>query len=179
MTRVESSIDELLVDHAHCEKKAAATAINLVFRYDGPYPQLAAPLAALAAEELEHFQLLLRLLEQRGTAFHPVTPGPYAARLLAAARQDEPERAVDTLLCAALIEARSCERMTRLAEELADSALRDFYRSLLASEARHFTSYVDLARSLPAVDVERRLDELATHEAVVIAAVPKQARMHG
>ncbi|TPV95734.1 MAG: tRNA-(ms[2]io[6]A)-hydroxylase [Myxococcales bacterium FL481] len=180
--RVSADLDELLLDHTHCEKKAASTALNLVFRHDATFPHLAAPLAAVAREELEHFERLLELLADRGVAFRAVTPGPYAARLLGGARSGGLARTVDTLLCAALIEARSCERMTRLAEYLPEVGLRNFYRDLLQSEARHFSLYVDMARSLPGVKdaaVEERVRELAAHEADVLANVPAAPRMHG
>lgn len=171
-------LGELLLDHAHCEKKAASTAINLIFRYQ-PQPELMAPLSALAREELEHFEAVLVLLSERGLPFGPLSPSPYAAQLYRAVRSSEPERLLDTLLVCALIEARSCERMALLAEALPDEPLRGFYRSLLASEARHHATYVDLA--LGRFDREvvfARLSELAAHEARVLAEMPSEARMH-
>jgi tRNA-(ms[2]io[6]A)-hydroxylase len=171
-------LPELLLDHAHCEKKAASTAINLVFRYQ-VHPDLMAPLSAHAREELEHFELCLRELAQRGWAFAPLDPSPYAAELFKAIRRGEPERLADTLLVMSLIEARSCERMKLLAESLPDPGLAAFYRSLLTSEARHHTTFVDLAASRIGRDaVKVRLPELAAHEAAVLAALPREARMH-
>ena len=110
LQRALAQIDEILVDHAHCEKKAASTALSLLFRY----PEQAAllvPLARLAQEELGHFADVVAVLAERGVALRHQVPSSYAGALLAAVRQTEPERLVDTLLCAALIEARSCERM--------------------------------------------------------------------
>lgn len=168
----------LLVDHAHCEKKAASTAINLIFRY--PFDEaLMAPLSALAREELEHFEQVLALLAARGIPFGFFDPSPYAAGLHAAVRRGEPQRLLDTLLVCALIEARSCERMRLLAEELPDDELRAFYRSLLATEARHHAIYVDLALARHGRDVVlSRLAELAAHEAEVAARAPIEPRIH-
>jgi tRNA-(ms[2]io[6]A)-hydroxylase len=171
-------LPELLLDHAHCEKKAASTAINLVFKYQW-IPALMAPLSAHAREELEHFELCLRALDERGWAFGPLEPSPYAARLFRAVRHGEPERLVDTLLVMSLIEARSCERMKLLAESLPDPALAGLYRSLLASEARHHTTFVDLAATIVGREaVKQRLPALAAHEAEVLAELPREARMH-
>lgn len=182
-------LDTIVLDHAHCEKKAASTAINLIFRYT-PYPSLMQPLSALAREELEHFELVLDHLRRRGVAFGRLEPSPYAARLLEACRKAEPQRVIDTLLCCSMIEARSCERMQRLAGALrslppddprADPALLDLYESLLACEARHHASYVDLARGLdlvPEAELRERLAEIAAHEAQVIASAPLDPRLH-
>jgi len=176
--RAVANLDELLVDHAHCEKKAASTAVSLLFRYP-EHGGLLVPLARLAREELGHFEEVLGRLEARGAGLRRLVPSPYAARLMAAVREREPERLVDTLLCLSLIEARSCERMTLLAEALTDPSLVALYRGLLASEARHHRTYVELAAAVaPEADVHARLRALATHEAAVIAAVPATARFH-
>jgi tRNA-(ms[2]io[6]A)-hydroxylase len=137
-------------------------------------------LTRLAREELEHFELLLDHLRRRGIPLRRQSPSPYAALLLKAVRCEEPGRAIDTLLCLSLIEARSCERMKLLADALDDADLRALYASLLASEARHHHSYAELAALVaPAHDVRERLRELARHEAAVLAAVPPMPRMHG
>ncbi len=175
-------LDVLLLDHAHCEKKAASTAVGLIFRYP-EYPQLALPLSELAREELEHFELVVKLMRERGQEFRRLRPSPYAARLLEGTRGQEPHRLLDTLLCCALIEARSCERMKLLSERLPDidAELAELYGSLLASEARHHRSYVDLARACELADeatIKRRLAELAEHEARVLAEAPSIPRMH-
>jgi len=173
-------IDEILLDHAHCEKKAASTAMSLIFRYP-ERPALAVPLARLAREELAHFEEVITVLRNRGGQYRRLTPSPYAARLMSAARTHEPARLQDTLLCCALIEARSCERMQLLAENLDDPALVKLYRGLLACEARHFGSYVDLARGedlVPEADLMARLAELAAHEAAVLRETPGELRLH-
>lgn len=177
-TGAASGLEELLVDHAHCEKKAASTAMNLIFRYQH-LPDLMAPLSALAREELSHFELVLALIERRGGVFRPLTPSPYAGTLYRKVRPEEPERLLDTLLVCALIEARSCERMRLLAFGLEDEALARTYRGLLASEARHHATYVNLALArFPRAEVDARLDVLAAHEAEVLAAMPAEHRMH-
>jgi tRNA-(ms[2]io[6]A)-hydroxylase len=171
-------VGELLLDHAHCEKKAASTAVNLIFRYQD-IVELMAPLSALAREELAHFELVLELLVERGEPFGPRPPSPYASALYAAVRSEEPHRLLDTLLVCSLIEARSCERMRLLSEGLDDPRLVALYGGLLASEARHHTTYVDLAADrFGRPEVERRLAELAQHEARVLEEMPREPRMH-
>ena len=178
LERALAHLDQVLVDHAHCEKKAASTAVSLLFRYP-ERTALLPVLSALAREELAHFEQVLGLLDRRGIAYGRLTPSPYATELLAAVRPEEPERLADTLLCLALIEARSCERMRLLSEAVDDAELATFYRGLLASEARHHQSYVSLAATvLPETAVRERLAELAAHEAAVIAAAPALPRMH-
>ncbi len=178
--RALANIDEILLDHAHCEKKAASTALSLIFRYP-ERPSLMLPLSRLAREELAHFEEVVAILRRRGLEFRRQRPSPYAAELMKIVRKGEPLRLLDTLLCCALIEARSCERMQLLAESLEEPGLARLYRGLLASEARHFNTYVELARALELVPEEalrRRLDEVAAHEAEVVAAAPDEPRMH-
>ena len=161
----EAALDLLLIDHAHCEKKAAGTAVNLMFRY-ADRPELVAALSPLAREELEHFESVLGLLEDRGWTYRKLVASPYAAELHKAVRKDEPDRLLDTLIACALIEARSCERMKVLSENMTDPDLARFYGSLLASEARHHQLYIDLATLwFPRDEVHARLAELARHEA--------------
>jgi tRNA-(ms[2]io[6]A)-hydroxylase len=176
--RALAGLDELLVDHAHCEKKAAGTALNLIFRY----PRHAALLDALsriAREELVHFEQVLAILRARGVAFAAQKPAPYAGRLRAETRADDPERLVDVLLCSALIEARSCERFALLVGAMRESALRDFYAGLHAAEARHHRVYVELAGSFaPRDELLARHRTLAAREAEILATTPLTARMH-
>ncbi|MEE2645397.1 MAG: tRNA-(ms[2]io[6]A)-hydroxylase [Myxococcota bacterium] len=174
------AIDEILLDHAHCEKKAASTAINLLFRYPDKTPLLA-PLSALAREELAHFELVLKHLNARSIPFRRLSPSPYAAELMKGAHRDEPARLLDTLVCCALIEGRSCERMRLLSEGLVDREpeLAALYRGLLASEARHHRGYLDLAEALfPKDEVAERLRVLAAHEAEVLATPGPEPRVH-
>jgi tRNA-(ms[2]io[6]A)-hydroxylase len=173
-----AGLDELLVDHAHCEKKAAGTALNLIFRYPR-HAVLLDPLSKLAREELVHFEQVLALLRTRGIAFAPQKPAQYAGRLRAATRTHDPERLVDLLLCSALIEARSCERFALLAAAVPDPELRDFYLGLHAAESRHQRVYVELAGAFTAPDALRaRHRELAACEAEILVQTPLAARMH-
>jgi tRNA-(ms[2]io[6]A)-hydroxylase len=171
-------LDEVLVDHAHCEQKAAGMAVRLLFRYP-EHAFLLAPLSELAREELTHFEAVLRLLESREIPFRRQRPSPYAGRLRALMRSAEPERLIDTLLCCALIEARSCERFKLLADAVDDPELARFYHALLASEARHHQLYVDLAARVGDARTGRaRLRALATLEAQILAEAPALPRMH-
>jgi tRNA 2-(methylsulfanyl)-N6-isopentenyladenosine37 hydroxylase len=172
-------LDEVLLDHAHCEKKAAGAALALLFQYPDQ-ALLQAPLAALAREELAHFEAVLAQLARRGQAFRRQRASPYAGRLRGATAAREPARLVDTLLCAALIEARSCERLGLLGEGIPDPPLAACYRALHAVEARHHALYVELACRIAAREaVAARLQELAEHEARVLAELPALARLHG
>jgi tRNA-(ms[2]io[6]A)-hydroxylase len=176
--RAAPQIDELLVDHAHCERKAAGTAVRILFQYPERIA-LQAPLAALAREELAHFEEVLEQLAKRDIAFGRQQPSEYAGRLRSTARSRDPERLVDTLLCCALIEARSCERLGLLAAALPDPELAGFYSGLARAEARHQGVYLELAETAaPRAEVRARLAELAAHEAHVIATVRPAARLH-
>ena len=138
---VDTNLDEILIDHAHCEKKAAGCALNLIFAYVDQ-EDLCREMAEIVNEELEHFVMVLDLLKKRGIKFRRLKPGSYGRQLNDLVRKTEPERAIDRLLVASLIEARSCERFHLLAEYVQDKELSDFYASLFESEARHHTTYV-------------------------------------
>jgi tRNA-(ms[2]io[6]A)-hydroxylase len=170
--------DTVLIDHAHCERKAAGAALQLMFRYpcDG---ELAAVLSPLAREELEHFELVQRLLIRRQIPLRPLAAPPYGAGLARLVRRQEPVRLLDSLLVAGLIEARSHERMALLASHSPDPELAALYGDLLASEARHFGLYWVLAeRRFPRPQLIGRLEELAQAEAALLSAVHPQPRMH-
>ncbi|MEI8228521.1 MAG: tRNA-(ms[2]io[6]A)-hydroxylase [Planctomycetota bacterium] len=176
--QVDTALDEILIDHAHCEKKAAGVAMNLLFSYVDNVA-LARAMTEIVNEELEHFRLVLDLLERRGVPFRKLTPSSYGQRLHELIRKEEPGRAVDRLLVAGLIEARSCERFALLADHVADQELRDFYRGLFESEARHHSTYVRLAGDFAAEDaVRERLHWLAAAEAAIIATGDPLPRMH-
>ncbi len=167
----------LLVDHANCERKAAATALNLMSRYVGSYPLLQ-KLSRLAREELRHFEQVAAIMQRRGVAYRQIGASRYAARLREAVRRDEPGRLVDTLLVGAIIEARSCERFARLAPAL-DDELAEFYRSLLKSEARHFGDYLRLARgNASEAEVRLRLGQLLELERGLIESPDRSFRFH-
>ena len=180
LPRAAANLDDVLLDHAHCEKKAAGAAIKLLFAY--PHHRfLQEPLAELAREELEHFQQVLSILDARGVKYQTIRPSPYGMALHAQVRRDEPVRLLDLLCVSALIEARSCERFQLLAFGLGDGDrdARELYASLLASEARHHGTYLALASELVGRGVaEARLDEIGRHEADVISASCEWVRLH-
>lgn len=168
----------LLLDHAHCERKAAGAALQLMFRYPGD-GELAAVLSPLAREELEHFELVLALLARRGIAMRPLAAPPYGAGLARQVRREEPQRMLDSFLVAGLIEARSHERLALLAHHSPDACLRSLYGDLLASEARHFGLYWLLCeRRWPRELVVERLQQLALAEAELLASLHPQPRLH-
>jgi tRNA-(ms[2]io[6]A)-hydroxylase len=171
---------ELLLDHAYCEKKAASTALALIFAYPESEQQNLA-LARVAREELRHFEQVTRWMGRLGVAFRRLQPGRYAASLRARLATHEPQRRVDLLLTSALIEARSRERFARLATRL-PAPLADFYADLERAEARHADLYLQLA-SAAAADAKRgdwrtRLAELTAFEGGLITADDEQLRFH-
>jgi tRNA 2-(methylsulfanyl)-N6-isopentenyladenosine37 hydroxylase len=166
----------LLVDHANCEKKAASTALSLMFRYVDK-PDLLYRMSRLAREELRHFELVHDLLIARGIPYGHISPSRYAARLMGCVRQREPFRLVDTLLIGAVVEARSCERFAGLADRL-PADLGDFYRQLLASEARHFRHYLQLAERYAEGPVTQSLDQILALEARLVSDQDEEIRFH-
>jgi tRNA 2-(methylsulfanyl)-N6-isopentenyladenosine37 hydroxylase len=178
LRQVDENLADVLVDHAHCEKKAAGTAMNLLFAYVEDH-ELTEAMTAIVREELEHFHLVVNLLERRDIPFRKLSPSSYGRRLNDLVNKQEPLRAVDRLLVAGLIEARSCERFALLRDHVQDRELGDFYGSLFESEARHHGTYLRLARHFASDDVvKQRLGELATAEAAIIAAGDPVPRMH-
>ena len=130
LAEVEEHLEELLLDHAHCEKKAAGTAMNLIFAYVDKV-ELVKPLSEIVNEELDHFRQVIDLLESRGIRFRRLKPSSYGARLNELVRKQEPGKAVDRLLVAALIEARSCERFALLKDRLARQRIGGFLPELV------------------------------------------------
>jgi tRNA-(ms[2]io[6]A)-hydroxylase len=170
--------DLVLIDHAHCERKAAGVALQLMFRYPSD-AALALALSPLAREELEHFEQVVALLQRRGGALRPLAPPPYGAGLAKVVRRQEPQRLLDSLLVAGLIEARSHERMALLAAHSPEPELRALYAALLASEARHFGLYWVLAEQRwPRQQLVARLEQLASLEASLLAELHPEPRMH-
>ena len=173
-----ANLDTILLDHSHCERKAAGVALNLMCRYPSN-TELVYQLTEIAREELEHFQLVNQILERRGIPLAPLPAPPYGAGLKAQVRRQEPERLLDSLLVSGLIEARSHERLGLLAAHLADRELAAFYRSLMASEARHYGTYWVLATTYFDRDaVTQRLEELAAVESELLATLYPQPRIH-
>jgi tRNA 2-(methylsulfanyl)-N6-isopentenyladenosine37 hydroxylase len=167
---------ELLVDHANCEKKAASTAVALIFAYPED-TQLGLALSRLAREELRHFEQVQAAMTELGVAFIRQKPGRYAAGLRRELRTSEPGRKLDLLLSGALIEARSCERFRLLAQRLPEPLGR-FYGRLAQSEARHFELYVGLARERHRAEWGPRLQKLAQVEAQLATAADQELRFH-
>jgi tRNA-(ms[2]io[6]A)-hydroxylase len=166
---------DLLLDHANCEKKAASTAIALMFAYPEDF-ELANRLSKLAREELRHFELVQQKLTELGVPFRRLSPSRYAEGLRKALRRNEPGRRVDLLLCGALIEARSHERFMGLIERL-PPPLAEFYASLAAAESRHAGLYQRLA-ARSGVAIDARLGELAEVEAELVTAPDAEFRFH-
>lgn len=166
----------LLIDHANCEKKAASTALNLMFRYI-EQPALQYKLSRLAREELRHFEQVAALMKKRGIAYRPVSAALYAQRLRAHVRSSEPGKLIDTLIVGAFIEARSCERFYRLAPFL-DEELAKFYRSLLKSESRHYQDYLTMAASFSTERIDERVRFFAAIEREAILTPDSEFRFH-
>ena len=180
LEQIEGHLDEVLIDHAHCEKKAAGTAMNLIFAYV-EHDELCREMTRIVQEELDHFHQVKAILARRGIRFRRIRPSVYGRRLHEAIRKGEPGRAVDRLLVAGLIEARSCERFDVLRRHLADRdpELASFFGGLFESEANHYATYVHLARTFDDPDrVAKRLDELARHEAGIILEGDSVPRVH-
>ena len=168
--------DILLIDHAHCEKKAASSALNLIYRYSYR-PELLHKMSRLAREELRHFEQVLAIIQARGIVFRPLDPSNYAKHLHQHIRTSEPGRLIDSLIIGAFIEARSCERFARLVPHL-DDELAKFYQRLLASEARHFQDYLSLARQYSDEVIDDRVKYFAELEAALIVADSSEFRFH-
>lgn len=167
----------LLVDHANCEKKAAATALSLMHRYTDHYTLLQ-KMSRLAREELRHFEQVAKIMKQRGVDYRPLSASRYAAGLRALVRGEEPGKLVDTLVVGAFIEARSCERFAKLAPHL-DEPLGDFYRSLLKSEARHFQDYLKLAAEWVTPEtLDSRISVFRAREVELIQSDDREFRFH-
>ena len=172
-------LHRIMVDHAPCEKKAAANGMALINRYP-ERDLLVRKMFELVEEEMEHFRAVYEMIRERGGVLTRDPGDSYAQALHKLIRKNEPERMLDHLLVAALIEARSCERFRILSEHIPDPAMAEFYRSLLASEAGHYRVFCDIAREyFPEETVRARLDELADAEADIVRALPNEAMMHG
>ncbi len=170
------NIDLLLIDHANCEKKAASSALNLLFRYV-EHPQLLTQMAQLAREELLHFEQVLELMTRRGIRYYPLSASDYAASLHQSVRRQEPDRLIDLLIVGAVVEARSCERFSHLVPHL-DGELSRFYRSLLRSEARHYQDYLDLAREYAVESIDQRIDWFLREDRRLIERESAEFRFH-
>ena len=169
---------DLLIDHAHCERKAAGVAIQLMFRYPSE-PNLSEVLSPIAREELEHFEKILYFLKDLGHNLKALKPPPYGAELAKNIRKDEPNRMLDSFLIAGLIEARSHERLSLLALNSGEQSFKILYESLLESESRHFGIYWKLAQTkFSKNETFKRLEELSKFESEILADTCLMPRVH-
>ena len=169
---------EILLDHAHCERKAAGVAVQLMFRYVGE-PGLSEALSPLAREELEHYERVLSILNAREKKLQKLVSPPYGAILAKNICKDEPVRMLDSFLVAGLIEARSHERMKLLSIHSPDLEIRNLYADLLKSEAKHFGIYWKLAYDrFDRETLNTRLKELARVESDALLEMHHEPRMH-
>jgi tRNA-(ms[2]io[6]A)-hydroxylase len=158
LPKVKANLPAVLVDHAHLERKAATTAMNLE-KYRDLYERVG-ELNAIAIEELQHFDLVLGLLKKRGIPFGQPYPSPYITGLMRSVRNGNRHQAIDHLLCCALIEGRSCEKFQFLATELrgVDDELAAFYGSLVESEGNHYATYLLMAKAIDERETDARMD---------------------
>lgn len=168
--------EQLLIDHANCEKKAAATAMHLMYRYTSK-TDLLRKMSQLAREELLHFQQVVELMAQRNVCYVRLSPARYAGAMRAQIATGGNEQLTDTLIVGAFIEARSCERFAKLAP-LLDAELGRFYSSLLRSESRHFRDYLALAQLYSKQAIAPRVAEFAALEAELITTPDPEFRFH-
>jgi len=173
---VAADLPTLLIDHANCEKKAASTALNLIFRYVDK-PELSMKLSKLAREELRHFEQVLTLLQKRNIDFEHVSASRYAAELRKGVRTSEPHRLVDMMIVSAIVEARSCERFEAVIPVL-DEELAQFYTSLLKSEARHFQVYLNFAKKYSPEDIQPRVDFFLARDRELVESNDTEFRFH-
>ena len=178
---VEEHLHEILTDHAFCEQKAASYAISLIVKYP-ENSELVQKMTDLAQEEMEHFQRVHNLILERNEVLGWERKDPYVQDLMKYVKKGGNYEMVlaERLLIAAMIEARSCERFRVLSENLKDEKLAEFYRDLMASEARHYTMFLKLAKKYcTSVDVEKKWQELLTFEAEIMRNYGKSEMIHG
>ena len=177
---VDAAIADLpliIQDHANCEKKAAGTAMNLLFRYEFSY-DLQRKLAQLIREEMLHYEQVLGIMNERGQEWEYLSAGRYAKGMLKHKRTYEPAAMIDVLIIGAFIEARSCERFAALAEVINDERLAKYYRYLLKSESRHFEDYLALAQSLSEDNIDERVAFFKAVESELIESPDTELRFH-
>lgn len=178
LPRMLDNLPAVLVDHAHLERKAATTAINLE-KYRDLFPRVD-ELNAIAIEELQHFQLVLALLKRRGIPFGQPFPSPWISGLMRSVRGGTRQQVIDHLICCAFIEGRSCEKFQVLAEALktVDAELAQFYANLVESEGNHYATYLLMAREIDEAEAERRMDFYLDYEAELIREPHGQPILH-
>lgn len=180
-----NNIPLLLIDHANCEKKAASSAINLIYRYVDHFDVLE-KMSRLAREELRHFEQVISIMKERDIQYQQIEASRYANQLRKEIRSSEPNKLIDTLLVGAIIEARSCERFAKLAPRL-DQQLGSFYTSLLRSESRHYRDYLKLAgqiskrskqKTIQTPSIEERISAFLKIEKELICQPDEIFRFH-
>lgn len=172
-----ADLPTIIQDHANCEKKAAGTAMNLIFRYMS-HTELQLKLAQLIREEMLHYEQVMGLMAERGQAWQHIPAGRYATGMLKHKRTYEPEAMIDTLIIGAYIEARSCERFWALSQVINDERLAKYYRYLLKSESRHFEDYLALAQSISDKPIDERVAFFRVIEAELIDTPDNELRFH-
>lgn len=177
LTAAKDQLPLLMQDHANCEKKAAGTAMNLIFRYEF-HRDLQEKLAQLVREEMLHYEQVLKLMKERGIDWSHLPAGRYAKGLLKHKRTFEPAAMVDVLIIGAFIEARSCERFSALADVIDDEKLAKYYKYLLKSESRHYEDYLALAQSISTDNIDERVAFFRQIEAELIDTPDSQLRFH-
>ncbi|ABC28980.1 Hydroxylase for synthesis of 2-methylthio-cis-ribozeatin in tRNA [Hahella chejuensis KCTC 2396] len=176
LRKAAAELPLLLVDHAQCEKKAASSALQLMFRYPEDI-ELSTRMSKLAREELRHYEQVVKIMQGRKVSDRKQTASRYASALRDCVRKSEPYRLVDMLIIGAFIEARSCERFARLIPYL-DEELATFYRGLLESEGRHYRNYLKLAKERSPVDISDRVTYIREVEADLIRTPDSEFRFH-
>lgn len=175
--KVRENLGVLLVDHANCEKKAASTALNLMYRYV-EFPDMLLQLSKLAREELRHFEQVVQILKERNITYSHISSSRYAGELRSDVRTHEPARLVDILIVSAIVEARSCERFEKLIPVL-DPELSEFYESLLKSEARHFNVYLEFAEQMAeGADISERVAHFLEKDRELVTTPDPDFRFH-
>ncbi|KAB2814908.1 tRNA-(ms[2]io[6]A)-hydroxylase [Phaeocystidibacter luteus] len=177
----EKNVEEILTDHAYCEQKAASTAISLIIGYPD-YPELVSAMAALAREEMSHFEMVHKKIVERGLDLGRERKDEYVHQIMEFFPKtgDRRQRLVNRLLIAALIEARSCERFKVLSENIEDTDLAEFYRKLMISEANHYTMFLKFARDIGGREsVDPKWNSLLEYEAEVMSKLGKKETIHG
>jgi len=181
---VEKNIEEILTDHAYCEQKAASNAISVIVKF-AQFPDLVQAMTEIAREEMEHFGMVHSKMLERGLKLGFERKDPYVNDLAAYLKKRNSggsfeNQFVNRMMFAAMIEARSCERFRILSEEINDTDLREFYRSLMESEARHYTTFLNFARKYgKGIDVETRWNEFLEFEATLMKKYGTSETMHG
>ncbi len=174
-----NNLPTVFMDHAHCEKKAAGTGMSLLSTYFDK-KEISMAMSDLVEEEIGHYRSVIKLLDTMGLTLGKDQGDEYVKKLLSFINKNEPERMLDRLLTAGIIEARSCERLQILAENIKSEDLKIFYKELADSEAGHYMTFVKLAKLYFDEDIVRkRLDELTTLEAEIVANLLNKPLMHG